>query len=100
MEKILKKMQQIGDVDLKPNFKAIAWFLTYYGYYCVEVADFQKSIKLQEQPISLMESTFGDDANHHYVLGYSYSNLDIVYHKSKKLVEAKQCCETALKIYN
>ena len=47
-----------------------------------------------------MESTFGDEANHHYVLGYSYPNLDIVYRKSKKLVEAKQCCETALKIYN
>ena len=98
MDKILKEMQRIGDVDLKVKFETIAWFLRYYGHCCHKAADHDKSIEIYKQAISLMESTFGDDANHHRVLGFCYDNLGVAYENSNKLVEAKQCYETAVKV--
>ena len=99
MEKILKEMQRIGDVDLKVKCEAIAWFLKYYGFCCNKAADYDKSIEIHKQAISLMESTFGDNANHYRVLGHCYNNLGSAYEDSNKLVEAKQYYETAVKVY-
>ena len=99
MDKILKEMQQISDVDLKVKCKEIAWFLAYYGFCCNKVADYDKSIEIHKQAISLMESTFGDNANHYQVLGHCYNNLGAAYKNSNKLVEAKQSYETAVKVY-
>ena len=99
MDKSLKEMQRIGDVDLKVKCEEIAWFLKYYGYCCIEVADYDKSIEIHKQAISLLESTFGDNANHYQVLGLCYNNLGVSYENSNKLIEAKQYYETAVKVY-
>ena len=98
MDKILKEMQRIGDVDLDVKCEKIAWFLKYYGFCCIEAADYDKSIEIHKQAISLMESTFGDNANHHRVLGVCYNNLGSAYKNSNKLVEAKQSYKTAAKV--
>ena len=97
-DKILKEMQQIGVVDSKVKCKEIACFLGCYGYWCMLVADNDKSIEINKQAISLMESTFGDDANHYQVLGLCYNNLGVAYSNSNKLVEAKQYYETAVEV--
>ena len=57
VDKILKEMQRIGDVDLKVKSESIAWFIKLYGYCCNEVADYDKSIEIHKQAISLMECT-------------------------------------------
>ena len=100
MDKILKEMQRIGDVDLKVKCEEIAWFLKSYGFCCNKAVDYDKSIEIHRQAISLMESTFGDNANHYRVLGHCYNNLGAAYEHSNKLVEAKQYYETAVKVYN
>ena len=82
MDKVLKKMQRIGDVDLKVKCKKIARFLKTYGYCCLQVPDYDKSIEIYKQAASLLESTFGDDANHYKVLGHCYHNLGAAYKNS------------------
>ena len=92
-------MQRIGDVDLKVKCEEIAWFLKCYGFYCNKAADYGKSIEIHKQAISLMESTFDDDANHYQVLELCYYyDLVAAYEHLNKLVEAKQCYETAVKV--
>ena len=98
MDKILKEMQRIGDAHLKVKCEKIAWFLKYYGFCCNVIADYDKSIEIHKQATSLLESTFGDNANHYRVLGVCYDNLGAAYKGSNKLVEAKQSYKTAVEV--
>ena len=98
MDKVLKEMQRIGDVDLKVKCESIAWFLKLYGVCCNKAADYDKSIEIHKQAISLLESTFGDNANYFQVLGLCYNNLGAAYENLNKLVEAKQYYKTAVKV--
>ena len=100
VDKILKEMQRIDNVNFKVKCESIAWFLKCYGFCCNKAADYDKSIEIHKQAILLMESTFGDDANQYKVLGHCYNNLGGACENSNKLVEAKRCYDTALNIYN
>ena len=101
MDSILKEMQKIDNVDLKAKCKEIACFLKYYGYCCAKARDFDKAIEVYAQAISSLERTYGnDEAKNLFVLGLCYNNLGNAYHNLHKLVEAKLCYETALKIYS
>ena len=100
MDVVLKEMQRINDIELKAKCKSVAWFLKYYGFCCIYAADYDKSIEINKQAIILMETAYGDEANHHRVLGLCCGNLANAYDNLNKLGEAKQCYETAIKIYN
>ena len=100
MDIVLKEMQRISDIELKTKCKSVAWFLKYYGFCCTYAADYDKSIEINKQAIILMETAYGDEANHYRVLGLCCGNLANAYDNLNKLGEAKQCYETTLKIYN
>ena len=100
MDKILKEMQKINDVDMKLKCRQVTWFLMRYGFCCNEAKDWMKSIEIHKQAIVVMETAFAEEATRCQVLGNCYNNLGVAYKNCNRLDEAKVCYQRAIEIFN
>ena len=98
-DKVLNDMQSINDIDLKIKTENIAWFMYYYGTGCNFMKDFNKSMVIFPKAIFLMKANLSDNANNYVVYGICHHNYANVLIETKRLIEAKERFEEALKIF-
>ena len=100
MEEILEEMQNVTGIGVEVKCTRIAWYLKYVGFCCDEVGDFQKSLLIYQQAITVLKTVFGDECRFYRVLGHCYNNMAFVLESTNHLTEATSALRRAIDVFD
>ena len=100
LDDILEEMQNVCGVDTLVKCSRVAWFLKYIGFCSDEMEDFQRSLVVYNQAVTLMKTVYGSQAVFHKVLGFCYNNLAYVYENTHQLPDAIKVLKRAVDIFH
>lgn len=100
MEDILRDMLQVQDVDVKEKTIRVAWVYKYFAFCCDEVENFNRSVELNRQGITVMKTVFGAEASRYKIFGHLYHNMAASLVSLRMTCKACRAYERAIEIYN
>ena len=100
MDEILETMQGVTGVGIEVKCTRIAWYLKYVGFCCDEIGDFQRSLLVYHQAITILKTVFGEEAKHYRVLGHCYNNMAFVLESTNHLIEAVNSLRRAIDVFD